>query len=409
MRMKKLAHVLVLAAVGIGLVACAPAELGGERDVGEESVVADSCGAVVRPTRPETCPYKSEVVIWAAQGWGALGDAFGSEISPCTDAFISVAPALPDKTVLRAHQAALLRAKSSTGQVHAMAELQFASWAQKRRELGVSWREIGHLFRDEMEAAGYCVAAGDTWEINEAPSSIRKSAAFRRDFADLAQGLAEGRPGMPFSKGAVFLAGVGQRMTNYSVLKPELESFLEDETFWQSINRTVRFVGDEVYADPPHVCMGHTAAVDRRRRVNAYAEHLPKLAAVGPASAAEARAVLSRAYVPILSAAWDATPDRGYGTTTVPLETMQQHIRAEVDATRKFADLHATPDGRIGFGFVSYGTPNEWDALASTMADAVFGAYGENSTSGGACSGEGCSCLVDGAAENTGWATFGAW
>ena len=366
-----------------------------------------SCTAVARPPLPATCPFHgNEVVVWGQEGWNVLGDAFAANLSPCTDVFISIATA-STTTELRAGQASAMRARSP--QIHALAEFHYATWSQKKQALGVSWREIGRMFRDEMDAKGYCVAAGDTWAINEAPSAVRKSAAFRVGFADLVAGLAEGRTGMPFAKGAVFLQGMGQQTMNFSVYKPNVEAWLRDSAFWVKMNNNVRFLGGEVYADPASTCLGATAVVDRRRRINSYAEHLFKLAAAGPDVVNTAQSFLSRAYVPILNAVWDASPERGYGDTTISLANMQKHLRAQVDATRSFADAHTAPDGRIGFGFASYHDPDEWDALGATVADAVRGAYGAGASASGACAGEGCACTMSGAAENTGWSAFATW
>jgi hypothetical protein len=345
--------------------------------------------------------------VWGQEGWNALADATVADLSPCTDVFISIPPVTNDKTKLREGQAALMRARGP--QMHAMAEFHFGAWNQKRQAEGLTWLEVGRLFRDEMDAKGYCVEAGDTWAINEAPSSIRKDAAFRDEFANLLQGLAEGRSGSPFTKGALFITGMGHQTENVSVYKGNLKTWLQHTSFWTKANNTVRFFGQEVYVDPTFTCLGNSAAVDRRRRVNDYAMHLVRLAVAGPDSVNTAQSFLSRTYTPTMNAVWDATPDRGYGDTTILLVNMQRFMRMEVDAARSFADGHATPDGRIGFAFASYHTPDEWDVLGATLADAVRGAYGAGASAGGACAAEGCTCAVTGAEPHDAWAALGTW
>src|SRR5256885_1332649 len=134
-------------------------------DVADESGVSDrraddvaavdaaTCTASERAPLPAACPFENDVVVWG-EGWNSVANAFANDISPCTDVFISIAPGSPDKTKLRANQAASVR---RSAQLHAMAEFHFGTWSRVHRDEGASWREIGHRFRDEMDAAGYCV------------------------------------------------------------------------------------------------------------------------------------------------------------------------------------------------------------------------------------------------------------
>lgn len=367
------------------------------------------CTAATREPLPDACPFANELVVYGQEGWNVLADALAPTLSPCTQAFISIPPRNDDKTQAREGQAALMRARGP--QLHPMAEFHFTTWNRVRLEEGVSWRELGMRFREEMEREGYCVEAGDSWAINEAPSTLRKDAAFRAGFAELLGGLSEGRPGMPFVKGAVFIVGFGHRSTNLPVYKGNVKRALQDEGFWVDVNKAVRFWGQEVYVDPQHACVAGASAAERRAMVNRYAMHPHRLSAVAPdvAGANTAQSFLGRAYVPVLNAVWDASPERGYGDTTVSLVQMKRFVRAQVEAMRSYAAANAAPDGRIGFAFASYHDPQEWAALGDTIGDALTGAYGEGGRAADACGSDGCGCVAAGATTNPAWEAFSSW
>lgn len=367
------------------------------------------CTAAAPGPLPAACPYANELVVYGQEGWNALGDALAPALSPCTQAFISIPPRNDDKTQVREGQAALMRARGA--QLHPMAEFHFTTWNRLRLDEGLSWRELGMRFREEMEREGYCVGAGDTWAINEAPSALRKDAAFRAGFAELLAGLAEGRPGMPFAKGAVFIVGFGHRSTNLPIYKGNVKRALQDDDFWVAANKAVRFWGQEVYVDPQHACVTGAVAAERRAMINRYAMHPHRLSVVAPdlAGANTAQSFLGRAYVPVLNAVWDASPERGYGDTTVSLAHMQRFVRAQVEAVRSYAASNAAPDGRIGFAFASYHDPQEWAALGATIGDALAGAYGEGGLAADACGVEGCGCRAAGATSNSAWDAFSSW
>jgi hypothetical protein len=370
---------------------------------------ADVCQAGASPELSSTCPFASELVIYGQEGWSVLSDALAAGLSDCTHAYVSIPPRNDDKTKLRENQAALMHARGP--RMHAMAEFHFTTWNQKRLAEGLSWKEIGAQFREEMLAKGFCVEAGDTWAINEAPSTLRREASFRAGFAELLEGLAEGRPGMPLAKGAVFVVGFGHRSENVSVYKTNIKATLQDAALWTRANNAVRFWGQETYVDATHTCIADANQADRRRRVNQYAMHVHRLSVAAPDAAGvnTAQSFLGRAYVPVVNAVWDAAPERGYGDTRVSLTQMDRFIRMQVDAIRNYASANAAPDGRIGFAFASYHDPQEWQALGESIASAVGAAYGEGGVAADACGDAGCTCTKSGAAENPLWAAFSTW
>jgi hypothetical protein len=113
--------------------------------------------------------------------------------------------------------------------------------------------------------------------------------------------------------------------------------------------------------------------------------------------------------VPVLNAVWDASPERGYGDTTVSLAHMRRFVRAQVEAVRSYTSANAAPDGRIGFAFASYHDPQEWASLGGTIGDALAGAYGEGGVAAAACGADGCGCVAAGATGNPAWDAFSSW
>ena len=381
---------------------------------------APACTAAAEPTPAPGCPFSTEVVVFAPEGWNVTGDQFAANLSPCANYWVSVQPVddpdFPDldKLAMRPGQAALMHDRGP--RVHALALFHYASWSRYREATGESWLEIGRRFRAIMLEAGYCVESGDSWAIDEMPSAIRTDPSTRDGFASLVRGLHEGEAGMPESRGAVFVWGMGHATENFSVYKPSVESWLADATFWERMNLHVRWWAQEVYTNPLNSCVGTESIDARARQVNEFTMHVPRLAAAAPDSAGvnTAQSYLSRAYVPLMNAVWDADPSHGYGDTTIPLVQMQHFITLQVRAARGWADGHTYPDGRVGFGIASYHTPKEWETLARAMALGILGAYGDDGAgAAGACMEGGvdtwCSCNVPGSAFNDGWETFATW
>ena len=377
----------------------------------------DVCVPAAEPGPAAGCIFPAEIVIWGAEGWNVLGDAFHASESPCANTFISIPPQSGDKTLLRAGEAARMHARGP--RIHAMAEFHWGTWNDYHNGTGTGWREIGHIFRTAMQDAGYCVESGDTWAVNEAPSTVRTNEpGVRAGFIELMAGLYEGAPGMTPVKGAVFVWGMGHATFDaHTAYKPSVKTWLQDAHFWEQMNLYVRWWGQEVYTNPTYTCVGADTIVERARYVSEFVMHVPRLAAAAPDSAGAntAQSYFSRAFVPVMNSVWWAAPSRGYGDTEIPLVQMRHFITLQVRAARGWADGHTYPDGRIGFAFASYAAPEtEWDTLAGTMAVSILGAYNtDGAGAAGACVEGGvdrwCNCNVTGSSYNDEWQIFGTW
>ncbi len=353
------------------------------------------------------------MIVYAASGWNALSDGFRADASPCADYYVSI-PAVADarglKTMPRAGEAPRMRARG--GRFHALAEFHWGSWAMTT---GMTWLAKGQEFRRRMTAAGYDVASGDGWALNELPSNARTDATLQRAIRDVVRGLHDGPDGAAPSHGVVFVIGTSSANANPgAVLKPEWETWLARADFWADMSRYVRWWGQEAYASPAQVCVASARVGERATSLNEFTMYPARLASAGPSSVAAARSYLGRAYVPVLTAVWQSAGP--YGDTRVPIATMQHFVSTSVYATRAWALAHPYADGRVGLAWDRQDTVT--DAALAPLVDrtaaAIAGAYGPTGTASRACSPSGaftwCQCEVAGAAFNPRFgAAFDTW
>src|SRR5919197_3810400 len=138
---------------------------------------------------PDCRPLRA--VFYAQTDWLRLATKLAANASPCAEYYISVPPFAADKTRLRTGQASQIRALGSN--FHALAEIHFTGWSNYVATTGSSWFQAGVEARRRMADAGFDVAKGDTWAVNEFPSSVRTGAGNARANArDLVRGLYEG-------------------------------------------------------------------------------------------------------------------------------------------------------------------------------------------------------------------------
>jgi hypothetical protein len=355
------------------------------------------------------CPVIGEAVFYTQSAWGTLADALAADPSPCVDYWVSLPAYSEHKEDPRGGgEPELMRARSP--QVHALAEFHWTTWSSDSR----SWYDKGVEFRRRMDDAGYDVLAGDTWAVNELPSSVRSDDAVRQNVEDLVRGLYTGPAGDPPAKGVVWTVGMGQNTTNFSVYEPNLQDWLSDSHFWGQVNLYVRWWGQEVYADPSYTCVSGQSVASKSTQINEYVEHFARYADIGPDAANTAQSYLNRAYTPTMNAVWQA--NSGYGNTKIDLVQMEHFVSHEVYAARSWSNSHSYPDGRLGFAWAKESgvSDDDLEVLAERLASAIHYAYDEGGgTAAGACSPSGaytwCQCSVSGAKFNDGWETFAVW
>ena len=183
------------------------------------------------------CPYQAQVLTYNPRGWQPLLDALAANQTPCAQYYI-VLPPISDKITPRGRrivEAVRARARTSTRSPSSAGGSGPSNPARGTAK--------GVAFRRKMAAAGYDVRRGETWAINELPSTIRSRADTRQRARDLIRGLYTGPPGSTPSPGAVFIVGVGQAMRNFGPYKASLRGWLQDAAFWTTISPSRDLVG----------------------------------------------------------------------------------------------------------------------------------------------------------------------
>jgi hypothetical protein len=359
------------------------------------------------------CASVSTVVLYSEDTWELqLPTNFQSADNACTRYYVNLPALSSDKTMPRAGAD---KVHALGANFHAMAEFSWGAWRQwVAADSSRTWEMAGQTFRQRMTAAGYDVAGGDTWAINEFPSSTRTGAlGVWTNEANAVKGLAEG-DGTVTSKGVVYIAGMGQDLTYMPVYKSSVEGWLQADAFWNAMNNYVRWFSYEVYATPGDNCVIGSNVQDDADHLNAYLEHIPRLAAAGGSRTATAAAYLRHAYTPLVNAAWNS--NNGFGDNMISLAQFERFSRLQVYATHFWAANHGYPGRRIGFAWAPKNSTSDQDnELGGIIANSVQRSYPDDGFYGlgkYACSVggglNGCGCQVSGS-YNGAWATFGTW
>lgn len=360
------------------------------------------------------------LVFYAATDWLRLATQLAASASPCAEYYISVPAIVGNRTQMRRDTAWRIRALGPN--FHPMAEFHFTTWSRWVTETGSSWYQAGVLWRQRMAEAGFDVAAGDTWVVNELSTAVRRGGgSARANIRELLRGLYEGDGTRP-TRGVVFVVGVGQRTADLSVYQHTLQSWLEDAAFWEDARTYVADWAQEVYGDVRAHAVPGASVVTRREFLTDYFQHKLLLANAGPDSIEVARAYLRGAHLPLGNAAWER--DQGYGWTMVPAEQMAAYVSAQVHAMRHFGATSGQPTDRGGFAWAPRNasglsaeqfaeqTRQILDRLAAAIRDT--GERVDPEEPGiAACGPPGldvlCAGDLDGARFNDAWRSFRTW
>jgi hypothetical protein len=364
-------------------------------------------------------------IFYAPTDWLRLATKLAADVSPCAQYSISLPPLAGAKTTFRTDQAWRIRAIGPG--FHALAEVHMPAWRAWVNQTGKSWYDAGVEARRRMGAAGFDLAAGDGWIVNELSSGVRRDLPdAREEVLAFAHGLYDGDGG-PAVKGAVFSiglsqAGAGPGAVDLSTYKNQLESFQQDETFWQELGRYVGDWSQELYGDVHNFAVPGLSLAGRRDALQEWLEHPLLHARLGYPDTTAAAAFLYGAYSPLANAAWQWDVGSGFGWTAVPAELMQQYVSTQIYALRHFSVLDGQPRDRWGFAWA----PHNASGLASAAFGAATAAIQERLAaaihdSGGpvnavdpgleACGAAAVYCGGDtpGSWFNDAWRTFGYW
>lgn len=294
------------------------------------------------------------------------------------------------------------------------------------------WYLKGVLFRQRMAKRGFRPQAGDTWHINELESAWTRTRVQQRAIRQLVRGLADGDAEYDATKdadpeiaklsaaekeeitkaarmkgvrGVVFVSSLGHRRpgeTSDAGIQNALKQTLRHRRFWADMANDVKSFALERYLAFAGVCRGGQSLADQsdamagdimQLELTALAAPRYKSGArAGQSTVATALSYLSRAYHPVINAAW------GFGNDGRSLGQMAQFVAGQVQATRAYANTHRTPDGRIGIYFKGKdgATPATTDAFAERVATSLNAAYdghaGRPIAACGPSGAEGCTC-----------------
>ena len=160
-------------------------------------------------------------VFYAATDWLRLTTKLAATASPCAEYYVSVPPLVSDKSQPRPNEASRIRA---LGPAFPPAEMNVTGWTAWVTSTGSSWHQAGVEARRRMAAAGYDVAAGDTWALNELSSAVRQGTGnARANMRAFLNGLYDGDGTLPTARGTVFVAGIGQGTTDLSLYQARLQ------------------------------------------------------------------------------------------------------------------------------------------------------------------------------------------
>jgi len=352
-------------------------------------------------------------IFYAQTDWLRLATRLAAQASPCAQYYISVPPLAASKTTLRNGEAAKIRALGPN--FHALAEINWTGWKAWVTQNSSTWFDAGVEARRRMAATGFDVSKGDTWAVNEFPSSVRVPSADRQNARDLVRGLYTGDGGPP-TKGTVFIVGVGQSVADTTPYQTNLQNWLGDAGFWTDMGTYVSDWSQEVYGDYRKVAVPGTSVQQQRDYLNDYLEHQIVLARVAPPTAEPGRTFIQSASSPLANAAWSWAT--GYGWTAIPFDQMESFVSEQVYALRSFGVTTGQPQDHWGFAwaprnpglanadFVSQGAAI-LDRLAASIRDS---AQQTNPSDPGieACNGS-CTGSWPGAAFTEVWKSFRTW
>jgi hypothetical protein len=359
-------------------------------------------------------------VFYVATDWLRLATNLAENASPCAQYYISIPSLVADRTAPRPNQAWRVRALGPN--FHAMAEINFTGWNKWVQSTGSSWYTAGTTARARMQAAGYDVALGDTWALNEISSAVRKGTGVARaNIREFLRGLYDGGGTHP-TRGAVFVIGVGQRTTDPSLYQINLQNWFADSSFWTDMNTYVSDWSQEVYGDVRSWAAPGAATSDRRDHLNDYLQHELVLAESGPPSIDTARSYLQSAFSPLANAAWQRAS--GYGWTMVSSDQMGAYVSGQVAALRYFSATTGQPQDHWGFAWAPKnpdGLPAaqftaQTDEVVRRLAAAIHDSGDPTSSpepGSGACGPQGqntwCVGDLDGAKLTEVWKSFRTW
>jgi hypothetical protein len=376
--------------------------------------------SVFRPLQVQADCRPLRSVFYAATDWIRLATRLAARSSACANYSISVPPAVADKTRPRPDQAWRIRALGPS--FHALAEIHLTAWQKWVASTGAGWYQAGVEARRRMAAAGYDVAAGDSWALNELSSAVRRGdGTWRTNMRDFLRGLFDAGGEGPPARGVVFVVGIGQRVPEVATYKARMQEWLQDAAFWIDMSTYVSDWSQEVYGDLRGYAAAGAPPDGRRDALVDYLHHSDLLAAAGGAASGTANAFFQNASSPLANAAWQW--DSGFGWTLAPNDLMRHFVSAQVYALRNQGVRSGRTEDHWGFAWAprnaSSFVPADFTLQSGEVLDRLAAAIRDSATDNPAdpgsraCGPDGrytwCGGDLDGAALTDNWRAFRAW
>jgi hypothetical protein len=365
-----------------------------------------------------SCKTRLEATFYAANDWLSLAAALAKHASPCAEYYISI-PSVQGRegtwTIPRPGEAKKIRHFGPN--FHAMSGVRVWAWANWVKKHKKSWHDAGVLARKRIIGAGYSFTLGDIWAVNEFPLTLPGSTEEKKAMTEFVRGLYEGGPHEQNRQGLVWRVVPFQDATGGELGRPQVRSWLKDDSFWRSMSKYARFWSSEVFAFPSASCTGSLA--DRAANVTNYLNALVLLAEHGKEEDKVARDYLRRAYSPLENAAWQWT--FGFGITTIPAEQMAKFVSLQVYSSAKFAQSRPKLQTPVRLGFAWAPNPQHLakgtfargnELILERMSTALHDAITPDGIHPArACGRDGrdCLCKYAGAELNPTWMSFSRW
>jgi hypothetical protein len=364
-------------------------------------------------TRQAACrPLRG--IFYAQTDWLRLATRLAAQASPCAQYYISVPPLAASKTTLRNGEAAKIRALGPN--FHALAEINWTGWKAWVAQNDSTWFAAGVEARKRMAAAGFDVSQGDTWAVNELPSSVRLgTGSDRQNARDLVRGLFTGDGGQGV-KGTVWIVGVGQSVLDTTLYQTNLQNWFGDSGFWADMTAYVADWSQEVYGDARRTEVPGTTPQQRRDQLNDFLQHQIYLARAAPPAIEPGRTFVQATSSPLANAAWSWASS--YGWTSIPFDLMESFVSEQVYALRSFSAVSAQPEDHWGFawaprnpGLANADYVSQSRAILDRLAAAIRDSGQETNTVDPgieACTGS-CTGQLAGATFTQVWKSFRTW
>ena len=292
--------------------------------------------ALVATQGPEAlrrnCRFHAEVSLYTDSDWNRLAQNLAAQASHCADYYISIPALTANKTMPRPDQAWRIRALGP--RFHAMAEAHLTAWQTWVITNGRTWTEAGQEFRRRMAAAGYDVAGGDLWAMNEVPSAVRQNAGqARAEPARLpARAARRRRVDRPRRRGSCSWSGSASGRRTCPCTSATCAAGSPMRPSGSRPTAYVRFWAQETYGDVRAWGVADAPRMTRARHLIEYVMHPLNLARAGGERTAAAEAFFRRAYLPLANAAWKWRS--GFGFTDIDHLVMRHFLSEQVHAIR---------------------------------------------------------------------------